>query len=40
MRLAGVDYPSRLALGPMAGYTDAGFRRLAGRWDWNLLLQR
>ncbi len=29
MRLAGVDYPSRLALGPMAGYTDAGFRRLA-----------
>ncbi len=29
MRLAGVNYPSRLALGPMAGYTDVGFRRLA-----------
>ncbi|HHX03728.1 MAG TPA: tRNA dihydrouridine synthase DusB [Tissierellia bacterium] len=29
MTIAGVHYPSQLALGPMAGYTDAGFRRLA-----------
>lgn len=29
MILAGTHYPTHLALGPMAGFTDGGFRRLA-----------